>query len=246
MTTDLDENLRTALSEYAAVTDAVPPPVELIRDRANGQLASRRSVRRRLALIGVPLVGVLGAGVAVATGGSKDVAQEQFTKAHEWNPEWDIPAANAKLVASDTAPDGAQAEYWVGVSATHAPAQCALWLSRLPGRPWQAEGSSCTTSDSPTVGPDSPFTLTMGSAGGDTYHGVLAFHVRRGTQTVAITLDDGSERDVPVTTPGYALVVLPPKRAATKAVALDGAGRVIDTTTVFPDKPQGAPPVTKP
>ncbi len=240
MTSDLQERVRAGLHSYAAATDAVPPPVQRIRDRAANPTPMRRAVRRRLAWFAIPVVAVAAGGVAIATGGARDVANEKFAEANLWNPEWDIPVANQTLVAADTAADGTEVQYWVGVSAKHAPARCELLLFRRPGGSWRANGSACTAANTPQRSPDSPLGPTIGRtpmdddyrAMADTDFSMWGFHVPRGTQKLVVTIDDGTQRVVVVTTPGYALVVVPAKRMATRAVAVDAAGTAIDTVPI--------------
>jgi hypothetical protein len=224
MLTDLESQVRSGLSSLADGNTIDVPPVATLYARAEGA-APQRTARRKLSWLAIPAVAVAaatGGAVAIANGGAPSIVKHGFDVAKQWSPVWDIPASNTKLVAAAVGADGTRMQYWLGVSAT-SKARCEQWIIQPVGEPWRSTGQSCVQVDAL---PD-PDKLVAG--GGSTqHHGVYVyFHTPTAATEVIIRFADGTTQTAPVTTPGFALALLPSGEAAESATARDAAGNTL-------------------
>jgi hypothetical protein len=227
MLSDLESQVRSGLSSLVDETTIDVPSVATLHARAE-RATSRRRGRRRLRWLAIPAVAVAaaaGGAIAIADGGAPSVVTHGFDVAKQWNPVWDIPSSNTKLVASAVGADGTRMQMWLGVSATSR-AQCEQWIIQPVGEPWRSAGQSCVVDALPD-----PDKLVVG--GGTTQHhgAYVYFHTPIAATEVIIQLADGTTRPVPVTTPGFALALLPRDEAAVSATARDAAGNTLASTS---------------
>jgi hypothetical protein len=224
MLSDLESHVRSGLSSLVDETSIDVPPVAALYARAE-RAATKRPGRRRLRWLAIPTVALAaatGGAVAIADGRAPRIVTHGFDAAKQWNPAWNIPPSNTNLVASAVGADGSRIQYWLGVSAT-SPAQCEQLIIQPVGEQWQSLGQSCVQGNA------LPDPTQLQAGGGSTqHHGVYVyFHTPVGATEVIIQLADGTTRTVPVTTPGFALALLPSSKAAVSAAARDAAGNTL-------------------
>jgi hypothetical protein len=227
MSTELDVRVRDALHNLADSTDVTTPPLAVIRARGRGPMVRRR---RRLAWIAVPAVALMGAGVAVASDGVPGVVTAHFAKAHQWNSAWDISPDDSTLVASGTAPDGTQAQEWIGTSTSKAGAECQLDLIRRPGHDWAATSIGCTVDALAAV---TTLALDGGGEGPAGQDSTAVFRTGPGATSVVVEFADHSRRTLDVSTSGYALLVWDPIVRAVSATAVAADGATLGVVTGF-------------